>query len=134
MEGASRAPAPAKHSAALTISNGLVRLVAHYAGRGPDKAGTTLNTNHVLCVFHEVLSKPEQYMLERGRPEAVVRMREEVFSLMREEAVALVEAELRRTVLSCLSNFDPAANVATQVFLLDPLPEDGLAITVEAES
>src|SRR3712207_4532283 len=131
MDAPSGSP-PAKHSAAMAISNGLVRLVARYAGRGPTKARTTLNTNHVLCIFHDVLSKPEREMLDRGRSEPVVRMREEVFALMRDEAVALVESELRRSVVSCLSDFDATANMAVQVFLLDPVSDDGVAVTAEA--
>ena len=134
METSSGSPVPAKHSAAMAISNGLVRLVARYAGRGPTKARTTLNTNHVLSVFHDVLSKPEQQMLDRGRSEPVIRMREEVFALMRDEAIALVETEVRRAVVSCLSDFDASANVAVQLFLLDPVPEDGVVVTAETEA
>jgi hypothetical protein len=44
---------------------------------------------------------------------------------MRQEAVDVVERVTGRTVIGFMSDIDPEANLASEVFLLDSLPENG---------
>lgn len=113
-----------RQSLALEISNGLVQLMSRYTGRGPTRARTTVDKDFVLAVFHETLTKAEQNLVAAGNARAVHFMRENFEELMHGEAVDLVERLTGRRVLSLLSDVDPQANVAVQVFLLERARED----------
>ncbi|HEX8066443.1 MAG TPA: Na-translocating system protein MpsC family protein [Thermoleophilaceae bacterium] len=123
--------ASAKQSGAMRITNGLVHIMSQYTGRGPTRARTTVNTNVVVAVFHETLTKAEQNLVAAGNVEAVEFMRTSFDRLLRSEAISLVEGILERKVVSMLTDVDPDANIALQAFILDPVPEDGIAATAE---
>lgn len=111
---------PGITSAALTISNGLVQLVSKYAGRGPTKARATVSSNHVVCVFEDVFTRSEQYLVADGRQDAVRHSRKDVWAMMRPEALRVVEDAVGRSVTASVADIDTTANVLIQVFLLAP--------------
>lgn len=113
------------HSPSLAISNEMVRMLSRYTGRGPTKARTTLNSNVVVVVFHDALTRGELSLVAAGQLEAVHMMRRTFHELLRAEAIERVEEILGRAVTACLADVDPVANVAAILFVLDPVPESG---------
>jgi uncharacterized protein YbcI len=112
-------------AAAAEISKEMVRLLSRYTGRGPTKARATVNSNLIVVVFQDTLTKAEHNLVAAGETEAVHYMRRTFRQLMRQEAVDLVERVTGRTVVGFMSDIDPEADVASEVFLLDPISEDG---------
>jgi uncharacterized protein YbcI len=112
-------------TAAAQISTEMVRLLSRYTGRGPTKARATVNTNLIVVIFQDTLTKAEHNLVAAGETEAVHYTRRTFRQIMRQEAVEIVERVTGRTVIGFMSDIDPEANVASEVFLLDPLPEDG---------
>ncbi|MBV9167381.1 MAG: DUF2294 family protein [Solirubrobacterales bacterium] len=110
-------------SPSLAISNQIVRLLSHYAGRGPTKARTTLASDAVMVVLHDALTRAEQTLVAVGHPESVRTIRRPLYDLMREDARIAVEEVLHRRVTAVLADIDPDANVAALVFTLAPQPD-----------
>ena len=57
------------------ISNDIVRLVREYTGRGPTTARTTIRDNVVVVMLEDSLTKGEQSLVLKGRPEKVLEIR-----------------------------------------------------------
>src|SRR5215213_9939292 len=112
-----------RRQAAAQISRRMVQLLAHYTGRGPTRAKTTLNANLAVTVFHDALTKAELNLAAAGQTEAVHQMRRTFQTMMREQAIDAVEQTTGRVVLAHLSDIDPAANVAAEIFIFEPEPE-----------
>ena len=130
--GASAATARGR-SAASEIATGMVQLTSRYSGRGPTKARTTMNTNVVLVILEEMLTRAEQSLAAAGDAHAVTEMRKTLQSMMHDEAIELVERTTGRTVRAYLSTTDPVNNIGAEVFVLDSQPETGLPFIAEAE-
>src|SRR5262245_2379681 len=117
--------------AARAITREMVQLFAHRIGRGPTKARTTANTNAVLIVFQDTLTRSEQTLLRAGNGASVLANRLSISEAMRSEATSIIEAHTRREVTAYTPGLDPDANVSTMVFLLDPIDESGLVEVAE---
>ena len=119
---------------AAEISRQMVRLLSRYTGRGPTRARTTLNTNLAVTVFHEALTKAELNLAAAGQTAPVHHMRRTFQAVMREQAIDAIEQTTGRVVVAHLSDVDPEANIAAELFIFEPLPEDGLVGTHPAEA
>jgi uncharacterized protein YbcI len=111
----------------------MVQILSQYTGRGPTRARTALNTNFVLVIMDETLTRAEQNLVAAGQADAVVEQRRVFQQVIRSEAVAVVEEATGRTVRAHLSDMSPEANVSVEVFLLEPLPETGRVEVADAE-
>lgn len=114
---------PGKISA--EISRTMVGIYRKRLGRGPTKSRTTANVNMVMVAFEDTLTTAEQTLLDQGKDEHVISMRLALANSMRDEAITAIEVLVGRTVKAYVSGLDPGANVAVQVFLLDPVQETG---------
>lgn len=123
-----------EYSRPATISRGIAGLVCRYTGRGPTKVRTTINTNVVVVVLKDALTKGEQNLVAAGQAAAVTAMRRIYHEAMRDEAVALVEEVLGRDVLSALTDVDAAKSVAVQVYVLRREPGTGTSEAVPHET
>jgi uncharacterized protein YbcI len=113
----------AKANASVAISNGAVRILREYTGRGPTKARTIISRDTVLILFAETLTKGEQKLVQIGAEDSVLRMRHRFQQAMGDELTSLVETQIEREVLAFMSanHLDP--DLAAEVFVLKPLPE-----------
>jgi uncharacterized protein YbcI len=118
---------------AAEISRQMVQLLSRFIGRGPTRARTTLNTNMAVTVFHEALTKAELNLAAAGQTEAVHHLRRTFQTMMRRQAIEIVEQTTGRVVLAHLSDVDPDANIAAEVFIFEPQPEDGIVGTHPAD-
>ena len=130
--GRARSGPSTSFSPAATIADRMVQLTHQYTGRGPTKARTTLNTNLVVVLFQDTLTKGEQNLVAAGQLEAVHSMRRTFSEVMGPEAIALVGDVLQREVVAFMSDMDPKANVAVMVFVLEPQFETGRAEVADA--
>ena len=105
---------------AQAISQGVVRLLREYTGRGPTQAHTTLAGDLVVVVLRDTLLKAERSLVEDGHTEAVVNMRRRYQETMREEMVALVTSQTGRVVEAFMSDNSVEPDVAVEVFVLAP--------------
>ena len=119
-------------SAAQSISTQMVQLIARYSGRGPTRARTTLNSNLVVVVFSDVMTKAEQTLTAAGQVDDVRATRLRFQEIVRDEAREIVEVATGRSVQSVLADIDPENNTAVQVFILDEIEETGEVDIAEA--
>jgi uncharacterized protein YbcI len=99
------------------ISREIVRIHAHYYGRGPTRAKTYLNDEVVLCLLGEIYTRAEEMLVEAGRFEEVrahrTAFQDAVEPIMREA----VERITARSVESFLSQISPDGR-ACELFVL----------------
>jgi uncharacterized protein YbcI len=116
-------PEKPSYSRAARISAQMVQLTLRAAGRGPTHARTSINTNFVLVVLDDVLTRAERSLLEAGERTLVRQQRDVLSALMRDAAIAIVETEIGRSVRSLLTDVDPDRGTAVLVFLFEPSGE-----------
>jgi uncharacterized protein YbcI len=111
----------ARGSTAMDISNGAVRLLQEYTGRGPTKTRTVINTDTVMILFGDTLTKAERKLAENGDGDMVLQMRHRFQQAMRDDLIALVEIQMERKVVAFMSanHIDP--DMAAEVFVLEPV-------------
>jgi uncharacterized protein YbcI len=102
------------------ISRSAVRLLREYTGRGPTRARTTINTDSVMIVLGDTLTKGERKLVESGKTERVREVRHDFQMVMREELVAMVERVLDRKVIAFMSDNHLDPDLAVEVFILEP--------------
>jgi uncharacterized protein YbcI len=112
------------------ISNGAVRLLHEYTGRGPTRARTTINGDSVMILLGDTLTKGEKKLAETGDGAVVLQMRHRFQIAMQEDLIKLVETQTHRKVVAFMSanHLDP--DMAAEVFVLEPLADGDQ--TVEA--
>src|SRR3954449_4855184 len=100
----SRETPPTPGQMAQAISQGVVRLMRDYTGRGPTRAHTTITDGLVVVVLRDTLLKAERSLVDDGQTEGVTRMRRRFQETMREELTALVTQHTGRTVEAFMSD------------------------------
>ena len=100
------------------VTREIVRIHAHYYGRGPTKAKTYVNDEVILCVLGEIFTPSEEMLIEAGRFLEVrtnrMAFQDTVEPIMR-EAIERISA---RGVRALLSQISPEG-LSTEVFILD---------------
>jgi uncharacterized protein YbcI len=119
-------------SIAARISTRLVQILSEYTGRGPTKARTNVNTNFILVVMEDTLTKGERSLVAAGQPESVLQHRKAFQQVIRSDAVAAVEEATGRKVRAFLTDIAPEDDVGVLVFLLEPLPETGTVAVADS--
>jgi uncharacterized protein YbcI len=99
------------------ISREVVRIHAHYYGRGPTKAKTYVNDEVILCVLGEIYTPSEAMLIEAGRFEEVRANRTAFQDTVEPIMRAAVERISGRQVRSFFSQISPEG-MATEVFVL----------------
>jgi uncharacterized protein YbcI len=102
------------------ISRSAVKTLREYTGRGPTKARTTINTDSVMIVLGDVLTKGERKLAENGKRDRVLAVRHDFQMVMREELVAMVERTLDRKVIAFMSDNHLDPDLSVEVFILEP--------------
>lgn len=104
------------------ISAAIVRLLADHFGRGAMEARTHVTGDVIVCVLGQVLTPAERTLVESGQEHAVRELRDRFQRVMRDRFVQEVEELSGRRVRSFFGDLDAPADVAVQVFLLEPGP------------
>jgi uncharacterized protein YbcI len=107
------------------ISTAAVKLVAEYTGRGPTKAHTVINHNSVLILMGDTLTKGERSLVKMGMTDHVLETRRRYQTAMQEDLTGAVEERTGRKVIAFMSDNHIEPDMAAEVLVLEPLPEDG---------
>jgi uncharacterized protein YbcI len=109
------------HGEMLTqISNGMVRLLKEFYGRGPTRAKSYFQDDLVVCVMRGGFSRVEQTLLDGGRGGAVIQQRMEFQELMRHRFSEIVENATGRQVIGFMSGNQQEPDLMCEVFILAP--------------
>jgi uncharacterized protein YbcI len=111
---------PHTSSSNAEISRSAVRLLREYTGRGPTRARTTINTESVMIVLGDTLTKGERKLAQNGKADRVLAVRHDFQMVMQEELVAIVERTLDRKVIAFMSDNHLDPDLAVEVFILEP--------------
>jgi uncharacterized protein YbcI len=104
------------------LSNAVVGLVREYTGRGPTKARTSISRDLVSVVMADTLTKGERRLVENGKADLVLEIRQEFQRAMRHDLVAAVETITEREVVAFMSDNHIDPDMAVESFVLRPEP------------
>jgi uncharacterized protein YbcI len=104
---------------AATISTEVVHVFAEHTGRGPTRARTTLDTDMVVVVLQDGLTKAERVLVQAGRDAEVLQLRRTFQETMRHDLVGVVERLTERKVEAFMSANHIAPDTAVEIFLMD---------------
>jgi uncharacterized protein YbcI len=107
------------------ICDSAVRLLREYTGRGPTKAKATINSNSVMIVLGDTLTRGERQLAATGKADRVLQLRHDFQMVMRDELVEAVEEALGRKVIAFMSQNHIDPDLAVEVFILEPERTDG---------
>jgi uncharacterized protein YbcI len=110
---------------AAAISNGVVKLLRDYTGRGPTKTRTYINSDYIAVVMYDTLTKGERSLVDDGRRELVLSARKAYQQTMRPALIALVEQLAERKVIAFLSDNHLDPDVAVESFILERTAAEG---------
>jgi uncharacterized protein YbcI len=102
------------------ISDGAVRLLHEYTGRGPTRSRTMINHDSVMIVLGDTLTKGERKLVESGKAERVLQVRHDFQMAMGDELIELVEGATERKVVAFMSQNHIDPDLAVEVFVLEP--------------
>jgi uncharacterized protein YbcI len=112
------------------ISNGVVRLLREYTGRGPTKARTYVKDDLISVVLEDSLTKGERSLVADGKSALVLTARKAYQETMRTDLIALVEQATGRRVRAFLSDNHLEPDIAIESFVMEPVaPSNGSAST-----
>jgi uncharacterized protein YbcI len=112
--------APTAGSVSSAISNGIVRLLSEYTGRGPTQARTYVDENLITTVLQDTLTKGERSLVRNGQTDLVLANRKAYQNAMGPDLVACVEEISGRKVLAFLSDNHIDPDYAVESFVLAP--------------
>jgi uncharacterized protein YbcI len=107
-------------AANAAISDGAVRLLREYTGRGPTRSHTTINDASVLIVLGDTLTKGERKLVEDGKGGSVLQLRHDYQMSMRDDLIELVEGATKRKVMAFMSQNHIDPDLAAEIFVLEP--------------
>jgi uncharacterized protein YbcI len=104
------------------VANAMAGLHKDQFGRGATKARANFaGPDTLVCVLSDVLLPAELKMVEMGLAERVTDSRTTFESATRRDFVEAIEQIVDRKVNAFASSVDPAANVAFEIFVFEPL-------------
>jgi uncharacterized protein YbcI len=124
---------PTVGSTASRISNAAVHLLSEYTGRGPTKAKTVISRDLVVILLQETLTKAERSLASGGEQAIVLDVRRRFQEAMRDDLVAAVEVAMQRKVLAFMSTNSVNPDMAAEIFVLEPVPDDGIDVAESDE-
>jgi uncharacterized protein YbcI len=107
-------------STGALISNMVVQVLRAYTGRGPTKAWTSIDTDLIVVVLHDTLTKGERSLVADGRALLVREMRKAYQDTMGPEMTAGIREITGREVMAFLSDNHIDPDIAVETFVLRP--------------
>jgi uncharacterized protein YbcI len=107
-------------STGARISNMVVQVMRAYTGRGPTKAWTSMDTDLIVVVLHDTLTKGERSLVADGRAQLVRDMRKAYQDTMAREFTVGLQEITGRDVVAFLSDNHIDPDIAIETFVLRP--------------
>jgi uncharacterized protein YbcI len=98
----------------------VVQVLRAYTGRGPTKAWTSIDTDLIVVVLHDTLTKGERSLVADGRGLLVREMRKAYQDTMGPEMTTGIREITGREVLAFLSDNHIDPDIAVETFVLRP--------------
>lgn len=134
---------PAKEQAApltggnllAAISTSIVGILREHYGRGPMRAKTYALDDIIVVVMRGSGFTPlEQTIMDSGRPDRVVEMREDFQSVMKDRYKRTIKELTGRSVTAFISQAHVDPDITVEMFFVDgPLPGFGAVEVTEPE-
>jgi uncharacterized protein YbcI len=103
----------------------MVRLYKEQFGRGPTKARTDFaGADIVVCTLEESLTPAEKRLAHLGEHQRLRDTRMYFQHVTEKEFCTVIEEVLGREVRAFVSGIDTAQDVSSEVFYLQPRPDD----------
>jgi hypothetical protein len=102
------------------LTEALVSLWTHYAGKPPSGARTEVRGNVVTCVLVDAVGDYNRSMIAPQAGDTVAGVGKLTAAAYKRDAVAAVVRLTRQRVSSFVSSHDRDTDVATEVFTLEP--------------
>jgi uncharacterized protein YbcI len=117
--GEKRSPLSGGHLLAA-ISTSIVGILRDHYGRGPMKAKTYALDDIIVVVMRGSGFTPlEQTIMDSGRPEGVIAMREDFQRVMAQQYKGTIEELTGRKVLAFLSQAHVEPDITMEIFFVD---------------
>ena len=109
---------------AAAVSNAITRMHREHYGRGATTTRTIIQRNYVVCFLEDIYTPVERTLIESDQRDAVRQTRNLFQDAMGPRFKEAVEEAMGRKVIAFMSQvtFDP--DMAAEVFVLEPMPED----------
>jgi uncharacterized protein YbcI len=112
---------PSPPNPLLEVANVMVHLYKDAFGRGPTRSRALFSGSDTLVVMLEdMMTGAERQLVALGEHGRVREQRLFLQLAFEDMKRSEVERILRRRVLACISGTDPARDLATEVFVLEP--------------
>lgn len=116
------------------LANAIVQIHNQYLGRGPSKGQAFFRDRVVVVVMEETLTKAERSLIDAGRGDHVLGMRQEFQRTMEDDVIQAVEELTGCKVLAFMSDNHIAPDMAAELFVLDrAVPIEPTGSGAEAE-
>ena len=117
----SSSPALERGALASQISREIVQLHASLYGRGPTKAKTYVQDDHVLCLLEDVFTPAERTLVGAGKVDQVDATRRAFQEAVREQFIEIVERASSREVRAFMSMVHIEPEMTAELFVLEPV-------------
>jgi uncharacterized protein YbcI len=111
---------PTRGALSVAISNGMVKLLREYTGRGPTKARTSIGRDYVLVLVRDALTTGERKLADAGFSDEVLLMRRRCQQIMQSAATQMIEDLTGRVVIGFMSDNHADPDLGVEVFILEP--------------
>ncbi|HEX8648438.1 MAG TPA: Na-translocating system protein MpsC family protein [Thermoleophilaceae bacterium] len=110
----------------MEIANAIVKIHATHYGRGPTKARAHVTDELALVVLEDIFTPVERTLIEAGKADKVLGMRDGFQAAMKEEFVSAVEVTSGRTVRAFVSQTILEPEMGVELFMFEPpeVPHD----------
>jgi uncharacterized protein YbcI len=101
------------------LEGGALRILARYTGREATKATASFEEDRVTVLISDPLAQTERSLVENGRGDLVMKLRQELQEAMRDDLVSMVEGHTGCKVTAYMSTNHIDPDYAVEVFVLD---------------
>lgn len=109
---------------AVLISDELGRSHREHFGRGPGSTKTVISKGFVVSFLEDIFTTHEKALITGGRPDIVHEGRQAFQEIMRGPYTEFVETVTGRRVRAFMSQNHIDPELAVEVFVLDPEPDE----------
>ena len=109
---------------AIEISNALTHNHREQFGRGAGSVKTIVNSAFVITFLEDIYTANERALIDGGNANLVFESRFALQKLAREEYIRIIEETTGRKVRAFLSQNHVSPDIAAEIFLLEPEPDE----------
>ncbi len=106
------------------LADAVAACVRSYTGRGPTATRVLRDSDAVVVIMRDALSKGEQNLVDAGHIDEVLAIRRTYQRAMRDDTVAAIESITGQPVITFMSANSADPDYAVEVFILGDAPTE----------